>query len=200
MIISLFTLFLKWNTQNRTCHFKTRLTCPWCVNGESDAPSRHMACSVRMCACVCTCLCQAARHLTNTPERHVFEWHFIVWSGAFISTLLNVSARKVSFFDAPRSSLIWQKCHPVVTSQAIPRSSIRADLRCAHAALRARKLNHPALTKEKQRTTQYWLLDFRLRPPGSRQKETLFVLPAAPSCGNCAALVSTQSERASCFK
>lgn len=134
-----------------------------------------------MCACVRTCLCQAARHLTNTPERHVFEWHFIVWSGAFISTLLNFSARKVSFFDAPRSSLIWQKCHPVVTSQAIPGSSIRADLRYAHAALRERKLIHPALTKEKQCTTRNWWLDFRPRPPGSRQKETL--------CLTCSSLV-----------
>lgn len=42
--------------------------------------------------------------------------HVIVWSGAFISVLLPVGARKVSFFDAPRSSLIWQKCDPVVTS------------------------------------------------------------------------------------
>lgn len=177
--------------ETRTLHLGTR---------TSSARSRW---SVRMCACVraCAhCLCQAARHLTNTPERHVFEWHFIVWSGAFISTLPDVSARKASFFDAPRSSLIWQKCHPVVTSQAIPCSSVRADPRCAHAALRAHKLNHPALTKEKQCATQTWLLDFRPRPPGSRLKETRFVLSAAPSCGNCTALVFTQSGRPSCFK
>lgn len=69
---------------------------------------------------VYACACVSARHLTNTVALCTFELPYIVWSGAFISTLVNVSAGKVSSFDALPPPLITHKCHPVVMTEAIP--------------------------------------------------------------------------------
>lgn len=92
------------------------------------------------------------------------EWmtRYIVWSRAFISVLRHVGARKVSFFDAPRSSLICQKCHPVVTRAEKPGSKVRT-----RAETPAQSSAQPC----------NWLPEISLRLPSERD------LPAAPSRG-----------------
>lgn len=113
------------------------------------APSRRLG---RQCGrsrfsvktCTCECTYWDARHLTSTPKRPglipctptplfwASEWHVIVWSGAFISALLHVGARKVSFFYAPRSSLIWKSVTLLLRAEK-PGSTVRprAEIPCA---------------------------------------------------------------------
>lgn len=179
------------SAKTRLCHISRRGDArrrPGASWRRACAPSRH---SGRQCGRSRFRVVVYVRvHISGrpTPDKHTEatrlfpptppffwanEWHVIVWSGAFISVLLHVSARKVSFFDASRSSLIWQKCHPVVTSgEARSRSSHRSwDTSPVH-------------------TMQ---LVTRTQPPVPVRK-TFFVLPAAPPCGKRTALRPTQAE------
>lgn len=110
---------------------------------------------------------EATSLIPCTPPFCASEWmtRHIVWSGAFISVLLHVGARKVSFFDAPRSPLIWQNCHPVVTS---------GEARF-HSARTVRNTSPVQCT-----TTQ---LVTRNQPMVAVSRDIFFVLPAAPSRG-----------------
>lgn len=69
---------------------------------EITAHARHLLVTqpTPECGARCVRACVRARHLTNTVALCTFELPYIVWSGAFISTLVNVSAGKVSSFDA----------------------------------------------------------------------------------------------------
>lgn len=113
--------------------------------------------------CVCLRACTCARMLERqTPDKHTVarcasELPYIFWSGAFISTLLNVSAGKVSSFDALRSPLISQKCHPVVMTEAIPLSL--QQICCANNSEEQR--SRIICTYPKKWMTQGWLLDSR---------------------------------------
>lgn len=128
------------------------------------ALGRHLPVTQTVCVCVFARACPCARMLERqTPDKHTVarcasELPYIFWSGAFISTLLNVSAGKVSSFDALRSPLISQKCHPVVMTEAIALSP--EQICCANNSEEQRSWIICTYPKKKW-MTQGWLLDSR---------------------------------------
>lgn len=132
--------------------------------------------------------CVCARAHVRAPDTWQTHWSpfqlpYIFWSGAFISTLLNVSAGKVGSFDALGSPLIPQKCHPVVNAEAIPLS---LEQICCVNNSKSREAESSSRTKKEVHDTGL-IIRFQTTLTSSRQRlgqlQSASALPTAPSCG-----------------
>lgn len=137
---------------------------------EITAHARHLLVTqpTPECGARCVRACVRARHLTNTVALCTFELPYIVWSEAFISTLVNVSAGKVSSFDALPPPRPPQP--PFDHSQVSPccydwsHSSVLPEISCANKhSSRESESSDERDTKE---ITRSWFLNLHQFGPG----------------------------------